>query len=84
MSAPASAAATPIAPSPGRGFLGDRRWRRFRRHTLALVGLAIIATIVLLALLAPVVAPVDPNRIDLGRQRRAPVESPARHRQVWP
>jgi peptide/nickel transport system permease protein len=55
-----------------RGRFGDRRWQRFRRHRLALVGTAIIFTIVLLAILAPLVAPIDPNRIELGRANAAP------------
>ena len=70
-----SAAVTPALPVDGgraRGRFSDRRWQRFRRHRLAMVGTAIIGTIVLLAVLAPIVAPIDPNRIELGRANAAP------------
>jgi peptide/nickel transport system permease protein len=68
--------------------LQDRRWLRFKRHKLALIGTTILAVIVVLALLAPLVSGLDPNRIDLGSAYAAPS---ARHllgtdkqgRDVW-
>jgi peptide/nickel transport system permease protein len=59
-------------PAVARSPFADRRWRRFRRHTLALTGAIIVGLIVVLAILAPIVAPFDPNRIDLGGANAAP------------
>ncbi len=53
--------------SPARQVL-----RRFLRHRLAIAGTAILALILLGALLAPIVAPQDPNRIDLAAVRQPP------------
>jgi peptide/nickel transport system permease protein len=50
----------------------DRRWTRFKRHRLALIGASTLGIIVVLAILAPVVAPIDPNRIDLSSAYAAP------------
>lgn len=50
-----------ISPVAGR----KRAWKRFRRNNLAVGGLAAIAVFALAATLAPVVAPADPNEIDL-------------------
>ena len=68
---PSEAAGVPLL-GRVRGAFEDRRWRRFRRHRLAMTGAAIVGTIVLLALLAPLVAPIDPNRINLGSANAAP------------
>jgi peptide/nickel transport system permease protein len=40
-------------------------WRRFRRHRLALVSLIYLTLFYLAALLTPVIAPFDPDQIDL-------------------
>ena len=45
---------------------GAMAWRRFRRHKLAVIGAAVLAAIVIIAALAPVLAPHDPNSIDLN------------------
>ncbi len=45
---------------------GAMAWRRFRRHKLAVIGAAVLAAIVIVAALAPVLAPHDPNSIDLN------------------
>jgi peptide/nickel transport system permease protein len=74
--------------SPPRPPFRDRRWVRFRRHKLALIGTAIIGVIVVCAVLAPVVSAIDPNRIDLSSANAPP---DARHilgtdktgRDVW-
>ncbi len=42
-----------------------RAVRRFRRHTLGMVGLALMAGLILAAGLAPVVGRYPPNRVDL-------------------
>ncbi len=41
-------------------------WRRFRRHRLALLGMSVIATLVLLVAFAPLIAPYDPDAVDLA------------------
>lgn len=56
---------------PGRGF---PRIRAFARHRLALAGAVVIGVLGLVALFAPVIAPYDPNQIDLF----ATSESPSR------
>ena len=43
-------------------------WRRFIRHRLAVAGLVVITIMVLLALLAPIIAPYDPYKQNLGPQ----------------
>ena len=45
---------------------GAMAWRRFRRHKLAVIGACVLAVIVIVAVLAPVIAPHDPNSIDLN------------------
>ena len=45
---------------------GAMAWRRFRRHKLAVIGACVLAAIVIIAALAPVLAPHDPNSIDLN------------------
>lgn len=54
MTAPAS---TVVVATTDRG---NRGWRRFARHRLALVSAIVLALLALLALLAPVIAPYDP------------------------
>jgi peptide/nickel transport system permease protein len=46
--------------------------RRFRRHRLALLGLVVLVALVLVALLAPLLAPYDPNLVDLASFQKAP------------
>ncbi len=41
-------------------------WRRFRRHKLALFGMSVIVTLVLLVAFAPLIAPYDPNEVNLA------------------
>ncbi|MDT4900997.1 MAG: peptide/nickel transport system permease protein [Pseudonocardiales bacterium] len=45
---------------------------RFRRHRLAVAGLTVLVVLVVLALLAPLIAPFDPNAVDLAQYRRPP------------
>src|SRR5262249_6060052 len=49
-----------------------RAWQRFRRHRLAIAGCAVLGVVILLAISAPIVAPIDPNRIDLRSASQAP------------
>lgn len=44
---------------------GSRTWRRFRRHKLAMAGAITIAVLVFIAIFANVLAPYDPNEINL-------------------
>jgi peptide/nickel transport system permease protein len=46
--------------------------RRFLRHRLALFGLAVIAAIALISVLAPLIAPMDPYKVDLAFFRKPP------------
>lgn len=41
-------------------------WRRFRRHKLALLGMSVIVALVLMVVFAPVIAPYDPNEVNLA------------------
>lgn len=41
-------------------------WRRFRRHKLALLGMSVIIALILMVVFAPVIAPYDPNAVDLA------------------
>jgi peptide/nickel transport system permease protein len=47
-------------------------WRRFRRHTPALVGGIIMAIIVLMVILAPLISPHDPFKQNLRNRLQAP------------
>ncbi len=47
-------------------------WRRFRRHRLAFGGLIFIGLLFLIAIFAPIVAPKDPNLVDVGAFRTPP------------
>ena len=53
--------------SPGR-----IAWRRFMRHRLALAGLAFIVFLFLIAIFAPLVAPHDPNQVNVNAFRTPP------------
>jgi peptide/nickel transport system permease protein len=46
--------------------------RRFMKHRLALISLIFVIFIVVVALLAPLVAPADPNAVDLSSIRKPP------------
>ena len=46
-------------------------WRQFRRHPAALFSLTILGIVIAVSVLAPLIAPYDPNAIDL-RNRWAP------------
>ncbi len=47
-------------------------WQRFRRSRLATVALVYVALITLLAVMAPLIAPHEPDEIDVGRRLRPP------------
>jgi len=47
-------------------------WRRFLRHRLALAGAVVISLIVLAALFAPLLAPHDPNHVEIMSAREGP------------
>lgn len=46
--------------------------RGFVHHRLAMVGLAFLIIVALLAILAPLIAPFDPNSVDISHFRQAP------------
>lgn len=50
-------------PLPGRVAF----WRRFKRNGIALFGAVIVLSVFLIALFAPILAPYDPNQIDIER-----------------
>jgi peptide/nickel transport system permease protein len=50
----------------------QRTWRRFRSHRLAVFGALVIGIMAVAGILAPVVAPYDPNKIDLLHIAQAP------------
>src|SRR5882724_1520185 len=51
-----------LGEGPGRGQAGwAGAWRRYRSHTLALVGLALTALVLSVALFAPLLAPDNPT-----------------------
>lgn len=45
---------------------------RFRRHRLAMIALIILLILAVLAIFAPLIAPFDPNAVDLAQFRRGP------------
>ncbi len=57
--------------APRRSFAG-MAWRRFLRHKLAVIGAVTISLIVLMALFAPLIAPYDPNHVDIMLAREGP------------
>lgn len=48
------------------------RWRRFAREPLAPAALALLLLLAAAALLAPIIAPYDPSRVDLGSSSLPP------------
>ena len=70
----------------------DVRWPRVSppprvhaRHRLALFGAVVIGLLALIAILAPVIAPYDPNEVDLFATSQSPVSrASARHRRHRP
>ena len=56
-----------VIQSPGR-----IAWRRFKRHRLAFGGLIFIGLLFLITILAPVVAPHDPNMVNVDAFRTPP------------
>ena len=53
----------------GRGYL---RVRTFMRHRLALAGAIVVLILVLIAVFAPLIAPYDPNQVDLFATAEGP------------
>lgn len=51
---------------------GSRTWRRFRKHKFAMVGAIMIGILVFTAIFAPLLAPYDPNAIDLININKPP------------
>jgi len=51
---------------------GQRLWRRFRHHRLAVIGGCVVAALLLMAALANVIAPHDPLSLDTQRRFIAP------------
>ena len=49
-----------------------RAWRRFRAHRLAALGLGLMVILVGMAVFAPVIAPIDPFKIDCEAGRYQP------------
>jgi peptide/nickel transport system permease protein len=47
-------------------------WRRFRRHRLAFGGLIFVGLLIVIALSAPILAPQDPNVVDVSASRNPP------------
>lgn len=47
-------------------------WRRFRKHRVAMAGSVILMILYLGAIFAPIVAPYDPNELDLDHTREGP------------
>ena len=50
-------------------------WQKLRMNRFAIVGLIILAALIIIALFAPLVAPYDPNELDLQNAFQ-PVDSP--------
>jgi peptide/nickel transport system permease protein len=47
-------------------------WRRFRRHRVAMFAAVVLMILYLGAIFAPIVAPYDPNELDLSHTREGP------------
>jgi len=47
-------------------------WKKFRQHKLAVASLFILVVLYLAAIFAPIVAPFDPNELDLDHVRESP------------
>jgi len=52
--------------------LGQRAWRRFRRHRLAMIGIVFLGVMILVAVTAPLVVNHDPLKMDPRRSMAAP------------
>jgi len=46
-------------------------WRRLRRNKAAVLGMSVIVMLFVVAFFAPLLAPYDPNKIDMKRRRQA-------------
>jgi ABC-type dipeptide/oligopeptide/nickel transport system permease subunit len=67
---PLGQAVAPAAPAPARR---RRRWReRLRRRWTGWAGLVVLAALLAAAALAPLLAPHDPNAIDVARKLEGP------------
>lgn len=65
--------AVPVLPALGRAVAPQRRMlQAFRHDRTALLGLGIVAVFVLMSLMAPLVAPRDPNAIDVAHKLAPP------------
>src|SRR5262245_51687589 len=73
---PTASGVTGAAPTwdlAGRGVRGRGAWiGDVRRHPRLLVGGALVALLLLAAFLAPVVAPYDPIKVDMGQSLLPP------------
>lgn len=63
---------TPSAPAAPPVLAQSRAARRLWGNPLTAAGLVVLGGLVLIAVLAPVLAPLDPNAIDLSRRLRPP------------
>ena len=68
----ADVAVGPVAVRSRRSSLGREAWRRFRRHSLALVSAGVLAVVVLALLFGPLLWPVPINAIDFSAQKHGP------------
>jgi peptide/nickel transport system permease protein len=59
-------------PLPIPPFDNASLWKRFKKNRAALFGAVIVATVLMIALLAPLLAPHDPNRIEIEKILQAP------------
>jgi peptide/nickel transport system permease protein len=64
----------PVGGGSRAGYASPTRetWRRFRRHSLAVVGLAVLALMILAVVLGPLLWPVPINDIDFSAQLAGP------------
>lgn len=58
--------------SPRLPARGNRHWRKFRRNRMGMVGLVVVSIYVVIAVLAPLIAPWDPDAVDLMNVARPP------------
>ena len=70
---------TLFAPSSGRTKEREKRrspwwevWRRLRRNKAAVVGMSVVILLVVVAVLAPVLAPYDPNQMNIKMRLQGP------------
>ncbi len=64
--------ATTLRANTGGESLGQRAWRRFRRHRLAMIGIIFLCLMILLALAAPLVVGHDPLAMDPRNSMKGP------------